>query len=150
MEITDFENAIKDYEKAHASNPQNIEIKELLREAKHEIKKATRKDYYSILNIDTSASVEEIKRAYRTQAMKHHPDKHSNDGEEDKKIHEKMFKEVGEAYAILSDPKQKEIYNNEEDIDDAEWDVDEDGNIDSEAIWQQFFGGEQNTYYAYL
>ena len=61
-----------------------------------------------------------------------------------------MFKEVGEAYAILSHSKQKEIFDNEEDIDNAEWDVDEDGNIDSEAIWKQFFGGEQNTYYAYL
>ena len=85
MDMKDFENAIKDYEKAHASNPPNIEVKDLLRDAKHEMKKASRKDDYSILNIDTSASVEEIKRAYRTQAMKHHPDKHSNDGEEDKK-----------------------------------------------------------------
>ena len=145
-----FKNSTEDNEKVHACSSQNIKIKELLREAKHEMKRTNRKDYYSILNIDTSASVEEIKRAYRTQAMKHHPDKHSNDGEEDKKIHEKMFKEVGEAYAILSDSKQKEIFDNEEDIDNAEWDVDEDGNIDSEAIWQQFVGGEQNTYYAYL
>ena len=80
----------------------------------------------------------------------HNPDKHTNDGEEDKELHEKLFKEVGEAYALLSDPKQKGIYDTREDIDYAEWDVDEDGNIDSEAIWNQFFGGEQNTYYAYL
>ena len=61
------------------------------------MKRTNRKDYYGILNIDTSASDEEIKRAYHTQAMKHHPDKRSNDGEKDKELHEKMFKEVGEA-----------------------------------------------------
>ena len=57
-------------------------------------------DYYSVLGINKSASPEEIKRAYRSMAMKHHPDR---GGDESK------FKQINEAYEILSDPDKKQM-----------------------------------------
>lgn len=57
------------------------------------------KDYYKILNVQASASEEEIKKSYRQLAKKYHPD--ANDGKEE------MFKEVNEAYQVLSEAKTK-------------------------------------------
>ncbi len=64
-------------------------------------------DYYSILEISKNAGADEIKKAYRNQALKWHPDKHSGDKTEA----EKKFKEINEAYQVLSDPKKKETYD---------------------------------------
>lgn len=64
------------------------------------------KDYYKILGVNKSASTEEIKKAYRKLAMKHHPDRNK-----DNKAAEEKFKEVSEAYAVLSDPEKKKQYD---------------------------------------
>lgn len=71
------------------------------------------KDYYAILWIERSASADEIKKAYRKKAMEHHPDRHGGDTEQ-----EKHFKEVNEAYAVLSDPTKKSRYDQ---FGSAEW-----------------------------
>lgn len=63
------------------------------------------KDYYKILGIAKGASDDEIKKAYRKMALKFHPDKNKEPGAENK------FKEVAEAYDVLSDAKKKEIYD---------------------------------------
>ena len=60
-----------------------------------------KKDYYDILGINKKASPEEIKKAYRTLAMKYHPDRNQGD-----KTAEAKFKEASEAYQVLSDPKK--------------------------------------------
>ena len=60
------------------------------------------KNYYSILDIEKKASQEEIKQAYRKQAMRYHPDKNPGDVRS-----EERFKEIAEAYEILSDPDKK-------------------------------------------
>jgi len=62
------------------------------------------KDYYQTLGIPRTASQDEIKKAYRKLAHQHHPDKKGGD--------EARFKEVNEAYQVLSDPKKKSSYDN--------------------------------------
>ncbi|MDP6220823.1 MAG: DnaJ domain-containing protein, partial [Candidatus Thalassarchaeaceae archaeon] len=56
-------------------------------------------DYYGVLGVDKASSDTEIKRAFRSLARKHHPDKNPEDPEAETK-----FKEIQEAYAILSNP----------------------------------------------
>jgi DnaJ-class molecular chaperone len=63
------------------------------------------KDYYKILGITRGASDDDIKKAYRKLALKYHPDKNKEASAEEK------FKEVAEAYEILSDPKKKDIFD---------------------------------------
>lgn len=64
------------------------------------------KDYYKILGLDEKAGAEEIKKAYRILAKKHHPDAHPND-----KKAEERFKEISEAYSVLSDEKKRAQYD---------------------------------------
>ncbi|CAH0546740.1 unnamed protein product [Brassicogethes aeneus] len=63
------------------------------------------KDYYNILGIPRNASDDEIKKAYRKLAMKYHPDKNKSANAEEK------FKEVAEAYEVLSDKKKRDVYD---------------------------------------
>ena len=64
------------------------------------------KDYYDILGVKKSATDDEIKKAYRTLAKKYHPDKNKGNKEAENK-----FKEISEAYAVLSDKEKREQYD---------------------------------------
>jgi molecular chaperone DnaJ len=66
----------------------------------------TKRDYYEVLNIKKGASPEEIKKAYRKLALKYHPDRNSSDSNAEDK-----FKEINEAYQVLSNPEKKARYD---------------------------------------
>ena len=67
---------------------------------------AEKRDYYDILGIKRDASAETIKKAFRKLAKKYHPDSNAGNPQA-----EQMFKDVNEAYSILSDPEKKKLYD---------------------------------------
>lgn len=69
---------------------------------------AVAKDYYEILGVPKNATLDEIKKAYRKLAREHHPDMVK---ESDKAAAEKRFKEINEAYQVLSDPQKRKMYD---------------------------------------
>ena len=64
------------------------------------------RDYYQTLGVKREASTEEIRKAYRKLARKHHPDLNPGD-----KVAEERFKQVQEAYDVLKEPKKKKMYD---------------------------------------
>jgi len=67
-----------------------------------------KKDYYEILGVPRDSSLADIKKVYRSLALKYHPDRVP---EAEKKVAEERFKEISEAYGVLSDPAKKQTYD---------------------------------------
>ncbi|KAF6724967.1 DnaJ-like protein subfamily C member 7 [Oryzias melastigma] len=138
MDTELYEEAVRDYEKVYQTE-KTSEHKQLLKNAQMELKKSKRKDYYKVLGVGKNATEDEIKKAYRKRALMHHPDRHSSATPEVQKEEEKKFKEVGEAFTILSDPKKKMRYDSGHDLeDDGCFDG---GDFDANNIFRAFFGG---------
>jgi molecular chaperone DnaJ len=105
---------------------------------------ASKRDYYEVLGLGKGASADEVKKAFRKLAFQYHPDRNKEPGAEEK------FKEISEAYAVLSDPAKKEKYDTyghagisgaytQEDIfRGADF---SDIGINIEDIFNRFFGG---------
>ena len=67
---------------------------------------AEKRDYYEILGVSKDANQDELKKSFRSLARKYHPDKNPDDSEA-----EQLFKEVQEAYAVLSNPEERRQYD---------------------------------------
>ncbi|VAX36922.1 Chaperone protein DnaJ [hydrothermal vent metagenome] len=67
-----------------------------------------KKDYYEILGVPKDSTVQQIKKKYRSLALRHHPDRVA---ENEKAKSEEKFKEISEAYGVLADPKKREMYD---------------------------------------
>lgn len=115
--LSNHQDAVYDWNKAKELDPDNSEILSGLRAAQKELKKAERKDWYKILEISPDATDSDIKRAYRTQALKWHPDKH-NETPESYAAAEARFKDITEANTVLSDPKARRRFDSGEDLEE--------------------------------
>ena len=100
---------------------------------------ADKRDYYEVLGVDKSVNDDDLKRAYRKLAMQYHPDRNP-----DNKEAEAKFKEINEAYAVLSDPEKRKKYDT---YGHAAFDPSQggfgggDGGFDFGDIFSSFFGG---------
>ncbi|MDK9701375.1 MAG: molecular chaperone DnaJ, partial [bacterium] len=96
-----------------------------------------KRDYYEVLGVDRSGSAEDIKKAYRKLAMQFHPDKNPGD-----KSAEEKFKEIGEAYAVLSDPAKRQQYDRfGHRMPSESFGGSGGGGIDPFEIFREMFGG---------
>ena len=71
-----------------------------------------KKDYYQILGVSKNATDDEIKKAYRKLAVKYHPDRQQDKSKEERTAAEEKFKEIAEAYEVLSDKEKRAEYDN--------------------------------------
>ena len=110
MELKMFDDARADFQKAKDLDPNVTGVEAYLSSANQQAEKARKRDYYAILGVDKNADEREIKKAYKKMAMKYHPDRNS-ESEESKKMAEKKFIDVNDAYNVLSDPKKRSMYD---------------------------------------
>lgn len=115
--LEDYEEAALDFGAAAQISPNEFGVQGKLQHAQQQAKKSRKKDYYKILAVTKEATDADIKKAYRKLALKWHPDKNS-ETEEQKTKAEKMFKEVNEAYAVLSDKEKRRQHDMGMSLDD--------------------------------
>jgi len=139
LELKQFDAAIVDYEQLCRDDRENAELQKALKAAKLEKKKSLRKDYYAILGVTQSASESEIKKGYRRKALEWHPDKNA----ERKEKAEAMFKDVTEAYEVLSDATKKHRYDSGADLEEEMGHGHGHGGHDMNDIFAQFFAQQQ-------
>ncbi|KAL8508836.1 hypothetical protein ACS0TY_016150 [Phlomoides rotata] len=112
--VEDWEGAVADLKLAAEKSPQDMHVREVLMRAQKSLKLSQRKDWYKILGVSKTASMSEIKKAYKKLALQWHPDKNVDNREEA----EAKFREIASAYEILGDEDKRTRYDRGEDIDD--------------------------------
>eukprot|EP01059_Diplonema_ambulator_P022027 TRINITY_DN366_c0_g1_i9.p2 TRINITY_DN366_c0_g1~~TRINITY_DN366_c0_g1_i9.p2 ORF type:complete len:530 (+),score=190.58 TRINITY_DN366_c0_g1_i9:180-1592(+) len=116
----DFAEAEKDINRASELQPNERSIMEKRARLEKLKKQAARKDYYVILGVSRTADEKEIKKAYRKLAMVHHPDKLNTESMtvEEIEIAETRYKDMSEAYQVLTDDEKRRRYDLGEDLDE--------------------------------
>ncbi|KAL7265114.1 hypothetical protein ACSBR1_002963 [Camellia fascicularis] len=112
--IEDWEGAVADLKSEVEKSPQDTHIREALMRAERSLKLSQRKGWYKILGLSKTASISEIKRAYKKLALQWHPDKNVDNREEA----ETKFREIAAAYEVLGDEEKRTRYDRGEDIED--------------------------------
>ncbi len=115
LKLRNYDDAVRDFQRAQELDPEKFNLSDKIREAKIDAKRAKKKDYYAILGVQKDATEEQVKKAYRKLALKWHPD-HAHDPEAKEKA-EKMFKDIAEAYGVLSDKDKRRRYDMGQDLD---------------------------------
>ena len=136
-----YDDARNDYSTAKKLDPSNQDAINYLNNLKMIEKEVKKRDYYQILGVDRNADERTIKKAYHKMALKYHPDRNS-ESEETKKMAEKKFIDVNDAYNVLSDPKKKSMYD--QGIDPLNPEEQGGMNVnfgDASDILRMFFGG---------
>ncbi|KAI3512109.1 hypothetical protein L1887_19306 [Cichorium endivia] len=113
--IEDWEGAVADVKIAAERSPKDMSIRQTLMKAEKALKMSQRKDWYKILGVSKTASLSEIKRAYKKLALQWHPDKNVDNREEA----ENKFREIAAAYEILGDEEKRTKYDSGEDIEEG-------------------------------
>eukprot|EP00884_Botryococcus_braunii_P021889 jgi/Botrbrau1/8384/Bobra.0237s0007.1 len=111
-----FEEAAREADAARRAHQHHREVHEVFMEAEKAKKMALRIDYYKVLSVDKSAGERDVKKAYRDLARMYHPDKAERMGI-DKEEAEKKFREIAEAYEVLSSEEKRAAYDRGEDLD---------------------------------
>ncbi|CDO68768.1 hypothetical protein BN946_scf184989.g34 [Trametes cinnabarina] len=127
--IVDFKSAIEQAE-LEGSDADVRALKAELKKAEVALKQSKTKDYYKILGVERTCTEMEIKKAYRRESLKHHPDK---GGDEEK------FKLISEAHGVLSDPVKRQRYDLGEDDEDERFGG-MGGGVDLSELFAQFHG----------
>ena len=110
--------ALKDYEELQRGDEHDMSSK--IKQTKMAIKNIGKKDLYKSLGVMRDATDSEIKKAYKKSALKWHPDRNSSKSEAEQETANTKFKEIGEAYEILSDPEKKQRYDQGVDVEDID------------------------------
>jgi tetratricopeptide (TPR) repeat protein len=148
VEMEDFDNALRDLQAAGKVEPNNDDIDKEIKQVRVAQKRSKTRDFYKILGVPKSADLTAIKKAYKLMAMKWHPDK-NNESPEQQKAAEAKFKEITEAYEVLSDEKKKRQYDLGAELEDINQGAGGGGGhshggmggMDMSHIFQMFGGG---------
>mmetsp|Transcript_20728 Transcript_20728/g.45542 ORF Transcript_20728/g.45542 Transcript_20728/m.45542 type:complete len:673 (-) Transcript_20728:101-2119(-) len=119
QQLDRHEDAVKELEGLFAWHREQSTY-DKLQEAKFLLRKKNRANYYELIGVPSIASQLEIKKGYRERAAEWHPDKKGHLDDVAKKNAEEMFKRIGEAYEVLTDPAKKELYDKGYDLEGIE------------------------------
>lgn len=107
MELEEYANALKDFEQVEHLAPSFSGLDQWLTKARNWTRRPPQKTHYTLLGVASDAAVADIKKAYHEAALKWHPDKNPDNLERA----EKMFKEIKEAWEVLSDERKRKKYD---------------------------------------
>uniref|UniRef100_M4BVC9 J domain-containing protein n=1 Tax=Hyaloperonospora arabidopsidis (strain Emoy2) TaxID=559515 RepID=M4BVC9_HYAAE len=129
-----YEDAVRSAKRALELDDSSREFKEKVVQAEAALKQSKTKNYYKILGVSRNSDAKAIKKAYRKQALEWHPDKHIDKDETEREAIEKRFRDIAQAYEILSNEETRGMYDRGEDVT---------GNAQPQQQQQQPFGNAQ-------